>query len=373
MKFTISRLHLSAALNSVSRAVSSKNPKPILTGIKFELNQNGLFLTGTDSDISIITKIPLEQGGEVLINSIKQGVVVLSSKYITEIVRKLESDKLEFDLVSDNVLKVKDSNSEFSLNCMDATDYPGVELIKGEATIKLPSSVFRMIVNQTSFAASDKETRPILTGVNFRTEGDNLEVVATDSYRLAKKVIKMPGVKPFNVTIPAKTLNEISRIIENEKEVDINISDKKVVFTLPKTLVVTRVISGSYPDTNKLIPESFDYELDTISQSFISAIDRASLLSIDRQNVVKLSLSANKIQVTSKSQEIGSASENVVSYRYNGSPLDVSFTSSYVIDAIRALGTEEVTILFNGEMKPFIIRSKGDNSTIQLVLPVRTY
>jgi DNA polymerase-3 subunit beta len=256
---------------------------------------------------------------------------------------------------------------------MEASDYPLIELNKGEATIKLPSSVFRMIVNQTSFAASDKETRPILTGVNFRTEGDNLECVATDSFRLAKKVIKMPGVKPFNVTIPAKTLNEISRIIENEKEVDINISDKKVVFTLPKTLVVTRVISGSYPDTNKLIPQAFEYQLNTVSQSFISAIDRASLLSIDRQNIVKLSLSANKIHVTSKSQEIGSASENVVSFRYSGNPLEVSFTSSYVIDAIRALGTEEVTILFNGEMKPFIIKSKDDANTIQLVLPVRTY
>jgi DNA polymerase-3 subunit beta len=177
----------------------------------------------------------------------------------------------------------------------------------------------------------------------------------------------------FNVTLPAKTLNDVAKILENEKSVQLYVSDKKVIFQFEKTLVSTRVINGAYPDTSKLIPSTFENKFLTLSQAFISAIDRAALLLTEKESVVKLVVSNEKAEVSSKSQEVGSVVETISTYKYEGSRLEISFTASYVIDAIRAIGTEEIYVLFNGDTKPFILKCKEDPSIVQLVLPVRTY
>lgn len=373
MRFSISRNYLLQALNTTSRAVSSKNPRAILTGIKFELNPNGLFLTGSDSDISIITKIPLTNGDENIITPFENGVLVISSKYITDIVRKLEGEIINFQTVEENVLKITDAISNFSLNCMDYREYPAIDLGNDSADITLPTSVLNEIINQTSYAASERETRPILTGVNFKASNQKLECVATDSYRLAKKVINLENNVEFNVTIPAKTLNEVAKVSEGENGVQICVSDKKVNFKFANSLVSTRVINGAYPDTSKLIPSSFDYRLDTIAGSFLTRIERASLLSIDRNNVIRLSMNHDSVFISAKAQEVGSATEIVNDYRYSGDRLEISFAAKFVLDAIKALGCEEISLFFNGDSKPFIIRNEKDASCIQLVLPVRTY
>jgi len=373
MKFVISRTQLLNALNIVSRAVSQKNPRSILTGIKFEMNKNGLFLTGSDSDISIVTKIPLEENKETIINVFEEGIIVLSAKYITDIVRKLESDQISFETIEENVVKIKDTVSDFNLICMVSSDYPLIDVGTNGDNLNLATADLKGIIDQTTFAASDKETRPILTGVNFKASGKVLECVATDSYRLARKIVNLGSDANFNVTVPAKTLNEVARIIENEPNVSISISEKKVVFKCNRTLVLTRVISGAYPDTSKLVPTTFEDTLNTLASNFVSSIDRASLLSVDRSNIVKLLLTTENVEISSKSQEIGSVVEKISTYRYEGERLEISFTARYVVDAIRAIGSNEITILFNGDMKPFIIKNKEDSSVIQLVLPVRTY
>ena len=373
MKFKISRHHLLLALNTVSRAVSSKNPRLILTGIKFELNKNGLFLTGSDNDITIVTKIPIVDNDINIIHPVEDGILVLSAKYITEIVRKLEGQTLDFEVVESGVLKIRDDSSDFSLNCMDSSEYPLIDLNLNGSIIDLKTKQLEEIISQTAFAASDKETRPILTGVNFRCVGNLLECVATDSYRLARKTIKLDIESAFNVTLPAKTLNDISRILETEKNVQLCVSEKKVIFKFEKTLVSSRVINGTYPDTSKLIPTNFENKFLTLSQALISAIDRASVLLTDKESIVKLVVDGEKAEVSSKSQEVGSVIEKISTFKYEGPRLDISFTARYVIDAIRAIGTEEIYVLFNGDAKPFILKCKEDPTIVQLVLPVRTY
>lgn len=373
MKFSISRLHLLAGLNIASRAVSTKNPNPILTGIKLLLDDKGLTLTGSDSDITMFTTIPLEHLGENVMNVVEKGVVVLAAKYITEIVRKLEGDKISFELIDNSLVKINDSHSVFTLNCLKSEDYPAVDANVEGSVVKLKTEELRSMIEQTFFATSDKETRPILTGVNFRCEGDVLECVATDSYRLAKKTVKLSGKYNFNVTIPKKTMNEILKTIETETEVEIVVSERKVLFRFPFTQISTRVISGSYPDTSRLIPTTFENELTTLSQGFRAAADRASLITTDRNNIVKLSLSKEKVEIIAKNSEIGSVVESIENFNYQGNRLDISFSAKYLVDSIRAIGTEEVTLFLNGDMKPFIVRSKDDDSIIQLILPVRTY
>ena len=373
MKFSILKTNLLNALNTVSKAISNKNPNAILTGVKLELNELGLTLIGTDTDISISTFVSKVENDEQIITIFETGSVIISCKYILDIVRKFDSEVIEFELVENSLLKVRDNLSDFSLNTMKVEDFPNIDFEESGSPVTIKSESLREIIDQTCFAASDKETRPILTGVNFKANGKVLECVATDSYRLAKKIINLDENSTFNVTIPAKTLNEIGKILETELNITLSISSKKIIFNLKNTKISTRLISGVYPDTSKIIPTSFLYSLDSSSQSIVNAIDRASLLSPEKSNFVKMSLSEDSFVISSKSLEIGSVVERIKNFIYHGDRLDISFTARYVIDAIRAIGSEEVTILLNGDMKTFIIKNKNDDSNIQLVQPVRTY
>lgn len=373
MRFIISRNNLMNALNIASKAVTNKTPIAVLTGIKFELTEKGLTLIGSDTDLSISTFIKADEGNEKNITIFETGSCVLNAKYVTEIIRKIEGDRVEIELVDGNLVKIVDQKSNFSLNSINVNEFPFIDFNFDNNIIKLKGDALKQVISQTKFATSQKETRPILTGVNFKVDGNVLEAVATDTYRLAKKKMIIGDTAYFNVTIPARNLDEIYKIIDGGEDVIINFFDKKVMFKVNNTIISTRVISGVYPDTTKLIPVSFENRLSTLSTEFLSAIDRASLLSSDRNNIVKLSLNQDKVEITSRSQEIGSVVEKIANYNYEGGKLDISFSAQYITDAIKSIGSNDVEICLNGEMKPFVIKNKEDDSILQLVLPVRTY
>ena len=373
MRFIISRDVLESSLNIVSKAVTNKTPIAVLTGIKFDLTEEGLNLTGSDTDLSISTFIPVETNTNQNITVFSTGSCVLNAKYITEIVKKIDSDRIELELIDSTLVKITDQKSNFSLNSINVADFPFIDFNFDKNVIVMKGDLLKQVISQTIFATSIKETRPILTGVNFKIDGNVLEAVATDTYRLAKKKVVLGDSAYVNVTIPNKSLSEVSKIISGNEEVTINFFDKKVLFKVNNTIVSTRVINGVYPDTSRLIPENFDYKLTTLTNDLVSAVDRASLLSTDGNNIVKLSMNNERIELSSRSQEIGSVVEKISNYDYQGSKLDISFSAQYIEEAIKAIGSNEVELSFTSEMKPFIIKNKEDNTVVQLVLPVRTY
>ena len=373
MRFIISRDVLESSLNIVSKAVTNKTPIAVLTGIKFDLTEEGLNLTGSDTDLSISTFIPVENNSNQNITVFSTGSCVLNAKYITEIVKKIDSDRIELELIDSTLVKITDQKSNFSLNSINVSDFPFIDFNFDKNVVVMKGDLLKQVISQTIFATSIKETRPILTGVNFKIDGNVLEAVATDTYSLAKKRVVLGDSAYVNVTIPNKSLSEVSKIISGNEEVTINFFDKKVLFKVNNTIVSTRVINGVYPDTTRLIPDNFDYKLTTLTNDIVSAVDRASLLSTDGNNIVKLSMNLEKIELSSRSQEIGSVVEKISNYDYQGNKLDISFSAQYIQDAIKAIGSNEVELSFTSEMKPFIIKNKEDNSVVQLVLPVRTY
>ena len=187
MHFRIKRLKLLNALAKATRAVSVRSPLPVLTGIKFDLQAHQLVLTGSDSDITIQTIVDEDDDLEIL----KEGSVVLNSRYILDIVRKINSDDIEIEIIDGLLTRIKGSQIEFNLNGTDAIEYPRIDLSKTGTHFMMNALALKNIISETKFAASDKETRPILTGINFKAHDHVLEVVATDSYRLAKKIISI--------------------------------------------------------------------------------------------------------------------------------------------------------------------------------------
>ena len=367
MNFKIKRLELLNALTKVSRAVSIKSPLPVLTGIKFDLKEDELILTGSDSDITIQTSI------QDHIDIIEPGSVVLSSKYILEIIKKIDSEDVHIFIVDGTLTRIEGANSRFDLNGTSYIDYPRIDLNKTGVNLQMKSIDLKKAIEQTSFATSEKETRPVLTGVNFKAKDHVLECIATDSYRLAKRILNIDSDISFNIIIPKKSLIEISRIIEKDELIDLYVSDRKVLFVFDHVLIQTRLIDGTFPDTSRLIPDSFDYSMSIDSTSLLNSIDRASLLTNEQTNIVKLTMNQDTVILSSFSQEIGSVEENLSRAFYKGEPLKISFSARYLTDAIKSINGQKVRVLFTGEMKPFIIKDFEREDIIQLVLPVRTY
>ena len=344
-----------------------KSPLPVLTGIKFDLKDNELILTGSDSDITIQTSIKEN------IEIIQTGSVVLSSRYILEIIKKIDSEFVHIYIVDGTLTRIEGANSKFDLNGTSYIDYPRIDLNKSGVHLQMKSTDLKEAIEQTSFATSEKETRPVLTGVNFKAKDHVLECIATDSYRLAKRILTIDSDVSFNIIIPKKSLIEISRIIEKDEFIDLYVSDRKVLFIFDSVLIQTRLIDGSYPDTSRLIPHEHNYSMSVDSVSLLNSIDRASLLSNEQTNIIKLSMSEDNVMLSSYSQEIGSVEENLSKAFYKGDDLSISFSAKYLNDAIKSINGEKVKVLFTGEMKPFIIMDFEKDDIIQLVLPVRTY
>lgn len=367
MDFNINRLVLLDALTKVSRAVSLKSPLPILTGIKFDLLEDGLVLTASDSDISIQTTI--NEG--IIIN--QTGSVVLSSKYILEIIRKIDGDTVHIQVVDGTLTRITSESSLFDLNGSKSFDFPRIDLNKNGKHFSMKSYNFKKIIEKTLFATSEQETRPVLTGVNFKVDQHKLVCIATDSYRLAQVSMPIEDDIQFNIVIPKKSLNQIIHIIEKDEMIDLYVSDRKVLFVIGQYLVLTRLIDGTYPNTSRLVEDQGSYTMSINSSALLGAISRASLLSDEQSNIVKLTMSPDENVLSSYSQEIGSVEENLTKAFYKGEPMTISFSAKYLADAIRSIGTETIQLRFTEKMRPFQITGLDVNDNIQVVLPVRTY
>lgn len=375
MRFTIKREELLKGLNIAGRAISSKAAIPLLKNFKLELDEKGLCITGSDYNISIRTIVPYSIGDQEIIRNYKEGAVLISARFISEITRKLESDEITFDVIDSTIVTISDSDnhSQFTLDCIRPEEYPDLDLEAIGTSITLTRNDFSLLVSQTAFAASLKEQRPILTAMNLEANNGTLTATATDSARMARKSITVPFDVDFISNVPARMMVEVDHLIENENSVEISFSDKKALFTLGRTVIATRLVDGDYPNTKNIVPRVTNYALEVNANDLIKAIDRANILSLDRENVVDLSMSENGIEISSKSSQVGSAVEKIELFKYEGAPLRISFNSEFVLAAIRALNCEDVTLAFVGEMKPFIVKNASDDSVIQIVTPVRTY
>ncbi len=373
MKFSIKKEVLLQSLNSVSKALSSKNLIPILSGIKFNLTNEGLFLSASDNDISIESFIPKEK----LENIENIGSTVIQGKYILEIIRKLEGRIVNIELLDGIKVLISCCNSEFNLNSMDALEFPNLNLEEKKNPIIIKKDDFKELINKTSFAISTQETRPVLTGINFKIVDNNLECIATDSYRLAKKhIVLNDNIKEeINIVIPGKNLIELTKIIEEkDNDIEMHIFNNKVLFKFDNTLFQTRVLSGTFPDVNRLIPSNFNLSIKANTSELYNVIDRASLLTSEKdKNIIKFECDNNNVIVSSNSPEIGKVEEKIEIEKNNEENIKIAFSSKFMMDAIKTIESKNVILNFNNDINPIIVLDENDNSLLQLILPIKTY
>ena len=375
MKFTIKKEVLMEAINKVSKAISSRNVIPVLAGIKFELTSKKLILTASDNDITIQTFINCDD--EDIIKVKEEGSIIIQGKYISDIVRKLPDKYINIEVVDELKILIYTENSEFNLNGISESEYPNIDLGESKSHIELSPSVLKEIVNQTAFATSIDENKAILNGINFNITGDMLECNATDSYRLARKVIKLDKVSKENqnIVIPSRNLVEFTRIIDDSDEmIEIHIFNNKILFKYKNLLFQSRLINGTYPNTSNLLPKDYLVKLHFNINQFYDVVDRVSILTSDKdKNTVTLETDGNNLIMKSSSAEIGRVEEKMTITKDQDIDVKVSFSSKYMMDALKSFNTETVELHFVGEIKPILLKSSEDESLTQLVLPIRTY
>lgn len=378
MKFTIQRDHLLAALNDVMKAVSSKTTIPILTGIKIDASEDGIRITGSDADITIQTFVPTEKDGDQLIQVETPGSIVLQARMFNEIVRKLPTNEVEIEVSEQYQTRIQSGKSDFHLIGLEPAEYPMLPEVSEETQITIPGDLLKSIIRETVFAVSTSESRPVLTGVNWKITEDGLVCVATDSHRLARRIVSLENL-PTNVesvVIPGKSLTELSKVLtDSTTPVNIYMTNQQVLFKTEDVLFFSRLLEGNYPDTNRLIPDEYQTNVKINGKELLQAIDRASLLAREeRNNVVRFStLENDSIEISSNSPEIGKVEEEIQVQELTGEDLRISFSAKYMMDALKSIDGQDVIIQFTGAMRPFIIRSIHDESILQLILPVRTY
>lgn len=375
MKFTIKKDLLLDVLSKVSKAISTKNLIPVLAGIKFELKKKKLTLTASDNDITIQTTIESVNDDEFKIDS--EGSIIIQGKYILDIVRKLPDQYINVEVIDELKILIYTENSEFNLNGISESEYPNVGLEESKKKININAGVLKSIVNQTAFATSNEESKPVLTGINFNIVGDILECNSTDSYRLARKIVKLEKASEenYNIVIPSHNLIEFTKILgDDSEEVEVHIFNNKVLFKNGNLKFESRLINGTYPNTANLLPDDSYLVVSTNLNDFYSVIDRVSILTSDKEkNIVTLETEGNTLTLKSSSAEIGRVEEKMSISKNNNEDIKISFSAKYMMEALKSFSTETVDLHFVGEVKPILIKSIEDETLTQLVLPIRTY
>ena len=374
MNFSIDRNVLLENLNLIARGLPVKTAMPVLNGIKMELTNEDLYLTSSNTDVSV----------QVVINheslQIKEtGKIVVPGNYFIQIIRKINSKTVDISLIEDKIIVIKAERSEFKLNLLSVFDYPNIDFVCLDKPLVLSAKNLRSIIRETAYATSANEKRPILTGVSLKYADHKLVAIATDSFRLSQKITELDNeFDNFNIVVPYKSLDELSKALElYNDDVEVYFNKIKIVFKFKNILFQSRLLDGAYPDTSRLIPAEFPVKVRFNKDELLAAIDRVSLLSNkdkdNQYNVVRFNIREDHVvEVSSSSTEIGNAIEEIVPTEpIEGPALKIAFSAKYITDALKSFVSPEVELCFTGEVRPFICKGDLDYNLTALILPVR--
>jgi DNA polymerase III subunit beta len=371
------RGELNDAIQHVSKAVASRTTIPILSGIKLDANFGGVTLTASDTDISIQSFIPLETPNKTIATVSRPGSVVLTAKFFVEIIKKLPHEEVHIEVGERFQTLITSGATEIQLVGLDPEEFPVLPSVQEDQVVSIPGDLLRDMIRQTVFAVTTNESTPILTGVLWNLQDGVYKFVATDRHRMASRsaTVELYDVRFSNIVISGKTLNELAKIVPDQNVmVDIVVAENQVLFKIGNVLFYSRMLDGTFPDTSKIIPQSFKTELVLKTKTLSDSIDRAYLLSREEKtNIVRLVTTDNGgIEISSSSSELGKVTEQISVTEMRGEPLKIAFNSKYMLDVLKVIDSEDLFIGFNGAMSPIIIRPNDHENCMHLILPYRT-
>ncbi|MBL6537843.1 DNA polymerase III subunit beta [Streptococcus suis] len=376
IQFAINKTVFLQALNITKRAISSKNAIPVLSTVKIDVTTDGISLTGSNGQISIENYISVQDENAGLLVS-QTGSILLEAAFFINVISSLPDIVVDFTEIEQKQVVLTSGKSEITLKGKEAELYPRLQEVPATTPLVLETKLLKQTINETAFAASTQESRPILTGVHFvLSNHTELKTVATDSHRMSQRKLQLEKAGDnFNVVIPSRSLREFTSVFTDEVEtVEVFFSNNQLLFRSEHISFYTRLLEGTYPDTDRLIPAEFNTSAVFDTANLRHAMERARLLSNATQNgTVKLEIKDGSVTAYVHSPEVGKVNEELDALEVTGQDLVISFNPSYLIDSLKAVASEQVKVSFISPVRPFtVVPNKEDESFIQLITPVRT-
>ena len=371
MHLTIDKPSLTKALAHVASVVERRNTIPILSNVHLAAENNELKLTSTDLDMEIVETVPCRTKGT--------GTTTVPAHMLHDIVRKLP-DGVDIELVREGDqgrLVISCGAARFSLQTLPSDDFPSLSVDDLGHTFSLSASDLKRLIDKTRFAISTEETRYYLNGIYLHAAAPQgkptLRAVATDGHRLAQAELPLPsGAKDMpGVIVPRKTVSELVKLVENgEEEVRIELSPSKIRVSTARVVLTSKLIDGTFPDYERVIPQGNDKKMEVDNHTFAEAVDRVSTLSSDKGRAVKLSIGGGRLTLSVHNPDSGSANEEIP-VEYGSDPLEIGFNARYILDISGQLesGTAEFQLADPGS--PTLIRDGADTSSLYVLMPMR--
>lgn len=365
MKLICEGLDLSDAVLKVIKATAVRTTNPILEGIKLHASEDALTLSATDLEISIEKTIPADVKVE--------GEVVVPGRFFGDFVKKLSGEQIELTLTDRNALEIKYADSEGFIQCMNAEEFPEIKDLVSPETLVINRKNLRELINKTIFSVATDDTRPILKGCLFEIGENQITSVALDGYRLAlaKKPIKST-TKTMSCIVPARTLGEISKLLEGEDDEDVNVLIQKnyLMVSVNNTRVITRLLDGDFINYKQVIPQNINTTVTINKKQLEEGLDRASLLArMDKNNLVKYEI-RDKLLTLSSQSDIGNVTENIT-ISLDGKDIIIAFNARYMTECMRNIEDEFIKINFTSAIAPCTITATDRDDYLYLILPVR--
>ena len=368
MRLTVARGALLDSLGVTTKAVSARTTLPILSGVLLTASPDGVVLQATDLEVSVRSTVPAEVEAE--------GSAVLPGRLFADLVRRLPDVAVRLDSSGPDKITVscrseKAGEISFELRTLSPDDFPRFPEVTPDSTATIPTGLLSTMVRQVGKAVSRDEARPILTGILLVMEGEEIRMVATDSYRLAVKTASTQETVPtrIEVIVPGKALDEVSKIAAGTETVTLGVSENQVIFTVGTTVYVTRRIEGSFPNYRQLIPTDGETSMVVAREELLEAIGRVSLLA-QHNAPVRLKVGDSTLTLTAATQDVGEASESLMA-ETEGQPLEIGFNHSFLLDGVSAADEERISFVASGPLKPGVFRSGEAGEFTYLVMPVR--
>lgn len=371
MKLTIERAALLKSLAHVQSVVERRTTIPILSNVMMEADGGKLSLTATDMDLAVVEKVAADIGGG--------GATTAPAHTLYDIVRKLpEGAQVELAYGGEGErLTLTAGRSRFTLSCLSTDEFPVMSSGELPHGFGLPAGELRSLIDRTGFAISTEETRYYLNGIYLHvTESDGVAVlraVATDGHRLAR--VEMPRPEGADgmpgVIVPRKTVNELRKLIEDTDEtVAVALSDTKIRFSFDDVELTSKLIDGTFPDYERVIPEGNDKVMEVDRRTFADAVDRVSTISTEKSRAVKVGLKDGSLVLSASSPDDGTATEEL-EVSYAGDPLEIGFNSRYLLDIAKQIEGDSARFAMADAASPTLVRDVADASALYVLMPMR--
>ena len=362
MKLLCEGLDLSNAILKVIKAISNKTPNEILECIKLSAKGDYLTLTATDTELAIEKTIRAE--------ILEEGELLVQGKLFGELIKKLEEEQIELSEEGTS-LKVRYGDSEGYIQTKELEEFPVINKNIYENSFTMSQKDFKQLINMTYFSCSQDDGRPILKGCKIEVDETSVTCVALDGFRLAvcKKEIAHSTGK-FNAIVPARTLVEITRLLERDEDaVTIVIQKNMLMVEVSSTVLISRLLEGEYLNYKQIIPNEFLSALRVSKAQLLSSVERASIVARGMKNLIKMDIKENYLNVSANS-ELGKVDENVL-INLEGKDVVIAFNSKYITDILRALDDDYIYMYLNTSIAPCVIKPYNGDGYLYLILPIR--